>query len=333
MKMRPVFRHGKDTPWGGRALRDMFFKPIPDELTGESLEISALEGLSSVVENGALAGMTLAEVHEKYGRALTGLAQDGTFPLLVKFLDAREMLSVQVHPGDEYAGRRHLKRGKTEAWVVLAAPEGAKLVLGLQDGADLRQAVESGALEDALFWLNVAPGDVLYIPHGLVHAVGGGLVVYEIQQSSDVTYRLWDWNRAGPDGKKRELHIDDALAVARAAPGGKLPGVSIDAGGGRMTAFVCDDNFELWRLDANGRIPLDAGRMRLLTALGRCEIGWAGGRIALDAGHSCLVPADCGAWIDGEASVLMAMLPDRRQLYARLGERAEAVAGAPQAGA
>jgi mannose-6-phosphate isomerase len=327
MKMRPAFRHGGETPWGGEALRELFCKAIPDDRTGESLEVSALPGLESVVENGELKGMTLKEVYDKYQARLTGLTDEAGFPLLVKLLDAREMLSVQVHPGDAYAARRHGKLGKTEAWVILDAPKGAKLVLGLKEGADLQQAVQSGTLEDALSWLPVSPGDVLYIPHGLVHALGGGIRVYEIQQSSDVTYRLWDWNRAGADGRKRALHMEDALAVARPLPGKPLSGVPLEGPGGRETIYICDGNFELWRLDVSGRMALPKGQMRLITSLGRGIAGWEDGALALSAGDTLVVPAEVDAWIEGNLTLLMSATCDRARLTALLGEKAGQVAG------
>jgi mannose-6-phosphate isomerase len=327
MKMRPYFRHGVETPWGGEGLRELFCKAIPDDLTGESLEISALPGMPSVVENGELKGKTLQEVYEMYQGRLTGLPDGMDFPLLVKLLDAREMLSVQVLPGDDYAAKRHGKLGKTEAWVVLHAPTGAKLVLGLKEGADLKRAVEAGTLEDALSWLPVEPGDVLYIPHGLVHALGGGVRVYEIQQSSDVTYRLWDWDRPGPDGKKRALHTSDALKVARSLSGKALPGVSVEVPGGRQTVYIANGYFELWRLDASGQIPLPGGRMRLMTALGRGVLGWDGGLLALSAGDSVVIPADCDAVLDGSLTVLLSAPCDRAQLTKLLGERVHLVAG------
>lgn len=325
--MLPYFRHGVETPWGGDGLKTLFHKAIPDELTGESLEISALPGMNSVVENGELKGMPLEEVYKTYRGRLTGLPDETGFPLLVKLLDAREMLSVQVHPGDAYAAKRHGKRGKTEAWVVLDAPPGAKLVLGLKEGADLLEAVGKGALEDALAWLDVAPGDVVYIPHGLVHALGGGIRVYEIQQSSDATYRLWDWNRTGPDGNPRALHMQDALAVVRPLPGKKQSGVTREVAGGRETVYICDDNFELWRLDASGRMALNGGRMRLITSLGRGVLGWKGGALPLSAGDSVLIPADTNAWIEGDLSLIMSRPGDRAGLQAQLGERAAQVAG------
>jgi mannose-6-phosphate isomerase len=327
LKMRPYYRHGVETPWGGDGLKTLFHKDIPDDLTGESLEISALPGMDSYVENGDLAGMPLGEVYATQRGRLTGLPDEAGFPLLVKLLDAREMLSVQVHPGDAYAAKRHGKRGKTEAWVVLDAPPGAKLVLGLKEGITLREAVSGGDLEGALAWLDISPGDVLYIPHGLVHALGNGIRMYEIQQSSDVTYRLWDWNRTGPDGKKRALHMEDALAVARPLTGGKLSGVTMEAEGGRKTVYISDGNFELWRLDASGRMALDKGQMRLITALGGGVLGWEGGALPLSAGDSVLVPADTAAYVEGNLSVLMSLPGDRAGLKALLGERAGQVAG------
>ena len=330
MKMRPAYRHGTETPWGGEGLRELFCKAIPDDLTGEGLEVSALPGMESVVENGELRGKTLKEVYETYGERLTGLKGGAVFPLLIKLLDAREMLSIQVHPGDAYAARRHGKLGKTEAWVVLDAPKGAKLVLGLKEGTILKEAVEAGTLEDALAWLEVEPGDVLYIPHGLVHALGGGIRVYEIQQSSDATYRLWDWNRTGPDGKKRALHMEDALAVARPLPGKKLPGVSLEVPGGRETVYICDGNFELTRLDVSGRMALPKGQMRMITALGRGTALWEGGALALAAGDTVVIPAEVDAWIDGGLTFLMSATCDRARLEARLGEKAGQVAGFEQ---
>ncbi len=327
MKMRPYFRHGAETPWGGEGLRELFCKAIPDNLTGESLEISALDGMESVVENGELVGKTLREVFETFGETLTGLPTEAGFPLLVKLLDAREMLSVQVHPGDEYAARRHGKLGKTEAWVVLDAPPGSKLVLGLKEGVTLAGAVEARALEDALNWLPVAPGDVLYIPHGLVHALGGGIRVYEIQQASDITYRLWDWNRVGPDGKSRALHTEDAIHVARPLAGMKSQGAAVDIPGGRMTVYIADGNFTLTRLDVDGRMAFPAGQMRLFTALGRGVLGWDGGVLAFSAGDSLVIPADTDAWIEGNLTALLSSPCDRARLEALLGEKTALVTG------
>ncbi|MBR3503595.1 MAG: class I mannose-6-phosphate isomerase [Clostridia bacterium] len=330
LKMLPYFRHGEETPWGGRALGDYFGKPIPDDRTGESLEISALPGRESTVENGPLAGMNLAAILEKWGKELTGDAEG--FPLLLKLLDAREMLSVQVHPDDAYASaHENGKLGKTEAWLVIAAERGAKLVYGVNaaDSEELRALVEAGKLEESLRWVNVQPGDVLYIPHGCVHALGGGIVIYEIQQSSDVTYRFWDWGRVGKDGQPRALHTQAALDVSRPELKlDKLPGATLITTGGSRTAYISDANFELWRLNVAGDMPLESGRMLLLTSLGEAEIKWSEGSFPLAPGESCLVPAALeGVCVCGRTAVMCATTPDRPALREALGYRAELVAG------
>jgi len=330
LKMIPYFRHGEETPWGGRALGDYFGKDIPDDRTGESLEISALPGRESAVANGPLAGLTLTEVIGKWGKDLTGDVEG--FPLLLKLLDARDMLSVQVHPDDAYAGaHENGKLGKTEAWLVIAAERGAKLVYGVnaETSEQLRALVGAGKLEENLRWVGVQPGDVLYIPHGCVHALGGGIVIYEIQQSSDVTYRFWDWGRVGGDGRPRALHTEAALDVSRPELKlDKLPGATLIATGGSRTAYISDANFELWRLNVAGDMPLEAGRMLLLTSLGEAGVKWEGGSFALNPGESCLVPAAMrGVALAGRTAVMCATVPDRPALREALGYRAELVAG------
>ena len=197
-RMTPAFRHGAMTPWGGSALKTLYGKDIPDDRTGESLEASTLPGLESRAAD---------------GRTLTELA-GGPLPLLLKFIDARECLSVQVHPDNAFAAAHEGKLGKEEAWLILHAEPGAKLVYGLKPGTDLSH-VSGRQIEDCLRWVDVQAGDILYIPSGMVHAIGAGIVLYEIQQSSDVTYRFWDWNKPGADGRPRPLHWDKACRCAR----------------------------------------------------------------------------------------------------------------------
>ena len=330
LKMIPYFRHGSDTPWGGDTLRALG-KAIPDDMTGEALEVSALPGRESVVANGVLAGKTFTQAIEAWGRDLTGC--EGEFPLLLKLIDAKDRLSVQVHPDDVYAGEHEGgKLGKTEAWLVLSAAPGTKMVYGVnaKDKAELREMVESGRLEESLNWVSVQPGDVYYIPHGMIHALGAGMVVYEIQQSSDVTYRFWDWGRVGRDGKPRALHTEDALAVSRPEldKTGKLPGATVICEGGSRTAYISDPNFELWRLNVAGNMPLEGGRMRLLTALCPVHVSWAEGEFDLDMGETCVVPAAMpGVTVSGRGAVLCSILPDQAALRDQLGYRAELIAG------
>ena len=328
--MAPFFRHGSDTPWGGSMLRDLFMKDSPDEMTGEALEVSALEGRESVVLNGAFAGQTLTSMIKRWGRELTGDIK-GEFPLLIKLLDAKELLSVQVHPDDAYAGANEGgKLGKTEAWVVLSCEPGAKLAYGIDTkGRDLSEMVAAGDIEDALNWVSVRPGDVLYIPAGTVHALGGGIQCYEVQQSSDVTYRFWDWGRVGKDGNPRELHTEKALDVTNA--GEILPkceGATVLCRGGSITYYIADENFELARLNVSGKMPLMAGRMHMLTPMGPCRIVWPEGEMDVMPMTTVLVPAGLeGVVVEGDLKVLMSSTSDREYLKNELGYRAENVAG------
>lgn len=216
LTMRPAFRGGKLTPWGGEKLRTVYGKPIAGVPTGESLEISCIPGLESTDE----AGVKLPDLIARYGAAFAGrYAEEGrAFPLLLKLIDASESLSVQVHPDDAYAARaENGKLGKTEAWLILDAPEGSQLVYGIRPGTAkdaLRAACERGAaVEPLLRRVDVHPGDVCFIPAGCVHAIGAGIMLYEIQQSSDVTYRFYDWDRVDAQGRRRELHLEKALDV------------------------------------------------------------------------------------------------------------------------
>lgn len=203
--------------WGGRKLADVLGKTLPtDEPYGESWELHD----SVTVANGPLAGRTIAELVALYGEDLIGPGGDSSlgFPLLAKFLDARDWLSVQVHPDDAQAqAYGDGERGKTEAWYVVAAEPGASLVIGVQPGTTreaIAGAIANSQLEASLVYAEVQPGDVLFIRTGTIHALGPGLLIYEIQQSSDITYRFYDWGRLGLDGQPRELHVEKSLAVS-----------------------------------------------------------------------------------------------------------------------
>lgn len=187
----------------------------PDTPIGESWEVSAVESSPCIIANGPLKGRDLISVVEEYGAELLGEAvyeQYGNkLPLLVKFIDARKDLSIQVHPDDALAARRHGKFGKTEMWYIIDAEPGACLYAGFKGSItpyEYRKRVEDGTICDVLARHEVHPGDVFYIPAGRIHAICGGIMLAEVQQSSDVTYRIFDYNRPGLDGKPRELHTD-----------------------------------------------------------------------------------------------------------------------------
>ncbi len=291
IRMNPAYRHGSDTPWGGDKLKTVFGKDIPDDRTGESLEVSMIPGLNSRDDKGRPLGEIIAE----YGSRVTGTEVKGAFPLLLKLLDARDRLSVQVHPDDEYAKRVENKLGKTEAWVILDCAEGAELVYGVTPGTtreELKAAsLEGEKVEKLLGRVAVHPGEVYYIPAGTVHAIGAGILIYEIQQSSDVTYRFYDWNRADAQGKKRELHIGKAIDVVdltvrqeSAAPK--------DLGGGReMLLHEKYFSLERWQ-NTRAVLPADRRIFRILTALEDTVIEWEEGKLVLKGGMTALLPAD-----------------------------------------
>ena len=212
---RPIF---KDRIWGGRELERLYGKIIPaGQPTGESWEISDRPGDASVIANGPLAGKDLRWLMENHAAEILGGAKPaaaGRFPLLCKILDAREKLSLQVHPP---ASRAAELKGepKTEMWFIADAAPDAGLYVGLKRGvtrAGFEKKISDGSVADCFHRIPVKAGDVMFLPSGRVHAIGDGLVIFEIQQNSDTTYRVFDWNRFGLDGKPRELHIAQSLA-------------------------------------------------------------------------------------------------------------------------
>jgi mannose-6-phosphate isomerase len=212
----------KDYIWGGRKLAE-FGKDLPDSgIVAESWEISSHEDGMSTVTNGVYAGKNLQDLLDDLGIALVGINnrwafERGKFPLLVKLLDANDNLSVQVHPNDAYARvYEGNELGKTEMWVVLHAEEEAEIIYGLERAAtqeELRIAISEGRLENFLHRVQIQAGDHICVPSGTLHSILGGAVMAEIQQNSNTTYRVYDWERLGKDGKPRHLHIDKALDV------------------------------------------------------------------------------------------------------------------------
>lgn len=208
----------KQTLWGGDKI--IPFKHLNENLpnVGESWEISAVEGSESVVANGADKGLTLPEMVRKYKEELVGEANymrfGNKFPLLIKFIDAKLDLSIQVHPNDELARKRHNSFGKNEMWYVIAADKGAKLISGFAEQItpkEYKERVYNGTFAEVLQTCEIKPGDVFYVPAGRVHGIGAGSFIAEIQQTSDVTYRIFDYNRKDQNGKARELHTNQAM--------------------------------------------------------------------------------------------------------------------------
>ncbi len=208
----------KERIWGGAKLKTLLNKPIVSKITGESWELSTVEGDVSVVANGIHEGKALTDLINEYPNEIVGTAVykrfGNQFPLLFKYLDAREDLSIQVHPNDELAKKRHNSFGKTEMWYVMQADENARIIVGFKENSNPEEYLENlknNTLVSILDDIEAKPGDVFFLETGTVHAIGAGLVIAEIQQTSDITYRLYDFDRKDAQGNTRELHVDLAL--------------------------------------------------------------------------------------------------------------------------
>ena len=211
----------KEVIWGGNSLAALYSKPFDKNKTiGESWEISDLPNDNSIVLNGELKGRTLSSLVKEYGSELLGTkCKEDYFPLLIKLIDAKDKLSIQVHPDEEYANKRHNKHGKNEMWYVMSASDDAELLIGLKENItkeDLKKAISNKEnIENMFNYIDIKKGDSFYIPNGCIHAILGNAVIAEIQTPSDVTYRLYDWNRVDKNGKSRELHIEDSFNVIK----------------------------------------------------------------------------------------------------------------------
>jgi mannose-6-phosphate isomerase len=306
--------------WGGRRLETVLGKRLgPGQDYAESWELVDRGADQSIVAAGPLAGATLGELTRRHGADLLGRHHpQPRFPLLFKFLDATHTLSLQVHPDDERAARLDPPDlGKTEAWVILAAEPGSVIYAGLKRGTDrqlLEREVARGTCELLLHRFEPHVGDCVFLPAGVPHAIGAGLVVAEIQQSSDTTWRLFDWNRVGPDGKPRTLHVEQALEAIDYARGPVGPRMPPATDRPHLERLVECDKFVLdrWRLDRPGPIGGDERCHFLAVVAGSMEVEADPAEGPLATGGTVLVPAACGRLLlvpRGEAVVLDAYLP------------------------
>ena len=300
--------------WGGRNLERLYGRKLPPGTTAESWEISGHPAAATVVEDGPLAGRSLPSLLASLGERLVGTRaqwalQRDKFPLLVKLLDANRNLSVQVHPDDAYALRHEGgELGKTEMWYVLHAEPGAKLIFGLRRGVtreSFRRALAEGRLESQLHYLPVQAGDAIFVAAGSVHALLKGTVVAEIQQNSDVTYRVYDWGRLGADGKPRPLHVEKALAVInfrQVEPGPYRPR-PLPAGAGLTRAEISRCDYfvvervmfragAVWEGRTGGRTLEIWGTVAGRSALAAPDAP----PVSLPAVRFCLLPAAMGAF-------------------------------------
>lgn len=316
----PIF---KDYPWGGRNLETKLGRAIPDGIVAESWEIAAHANGSSIINAGPLQGKTLDDAMNAWGVDLVGTNNQSAlelekFPLLIKLLDANRWLSVQVHPNDEYGLANENELGKTEMWIVIHAEPGAELIYGFKAGTTKAQYEEEIRSDDAaasLHRLPVRTGDVVFVPAGAIHALGPGVMVAEIQQNSDTTYRIYDW------GRPRPIHVEQALAVLDfdlVEPGTATPKVIAEDGDLRVEQLATCPYFETERIylpqgDAFYGL-CDGASFEIWGVLeGAATLEWDGDPIEIDAIGWVLLPADLGEFqviADRESTLVRVVVPD-----------------------
>lgn len=253
LKMKPVF---KEMIWGGHKLRDVYGYDIPSDNTGECWAISAHKNGDCLIAGGEFDGKSLSCLFDNH-RELFGGIEGNQFPLLVKIIDAKNDLSVQVHPNDEYAGEHEHSLGKTECWYVLQADEGTNMVMGhhAKSKEEFVKAIEEDDYDNLLNKFQIKKGDFFYIPSGTLHAICSGSLIYEAQQSSDITYRVYDYHRKDKDGHERQLHVQQSIDVTNISADAdqQKEFVSVPLENGTRTCMVESEFFKVYSYKMTGK--------------------------------------------------------------------------------
>jgi mannose-6-phosphate isomerase len=302
LTFEPIF---KERIWGGRGLASLYAKALPPERRiGESWEISDRPGDESIISRGPLKGKSLHWLMEQHPAAVLGPrpAFPQRFPLLIKIIDAEETLSLQVHPPAAKAAELG-GEPKTEMWYVAQAGAGAEFFVGLKEGVtrrDFETKLASQTVAECFHRIPVKAGDAMFLPSGRVHALGGKTMIFEIQQNSDTTYRVFDWNRVDANGQGRELHVAQSLASIdfNDIEPSLLPRTTTPTNPGTVRPLVKNELFEvsLRHLTSGSTLPLPTGQMEIIGVTeGRLSIESGGDAVDLSAGQFCLIPAQCPA--------------------------------------
>lgn len=304
----------KDYLWGGTRLIDEFGFKTDKEKAAEAWVLSCHKDGNSIVKNGEYADKTLQEVLDAWGKAALGVkAEKFTyFPVLIKLIDAKDRLSVQVHPDDEYALSHEGEYGKTEMWYVVDCDEGAQLIYGFNQDisqGEFLERINSNNLSPVCNYVPVKKGDVFFIEAGTMHAIGKGILIAEVQQNSNTTYRVSDYGRLGADGKPRQLHIKQALDVTKTKrpvrPYGNVGDVTLYPFGTVRELARCDYfTAELIKLDGNVGIYDNESFMSLLITEGEALLSYTGGMMSLKKGDSVFVPATLKVSLIGTAEII-----------------------------
>ena len=305
----------KEYLWGGRTLIADYNKRGGPETVAESWELSTcLDGLTRIA-GGPSAGRTLLQyLAERPESAGAGVAHNGALPVLVKLIDAQKPLSIQVHPDDAYARTTASSAGKTELWYILEAAPGAFLYLGVDrpvSREEFAARIRDNTVEEILRHVPVRPGEAYYIPAGTLHAIGAGIVLAEVQQSSNLTYRVYDYGRLDAAGRPRALHIEQALAVARLSPAASAPphgGRTRTAADAVRTDIVDCPYFAMHRLDVDGVYPFRTPHATFMHALcisGAAKVFAHDGEIGIHKGDGVFLAAGEAVRMEGKASLLL----------------------------
>ena len=285
--------------WGGTKLRDEFGYEIPSDKVGEYWAISAHPHGVSTIKNGRFAGMGLDQLYAEH-RELFGNSSEPVFPLLTKILDANDWLSVQVHPDDHYAMEHEGELGKTECWYVIAADEGAEIIYGhnATSREELRQQIEKKEWDKLLTKVPVKAGDFFYVPSGTMHAIGSGILILETQQSSDTTYRVYDFDRKDDEGNLRELHLEKSIDVLNiGAPANSRP-VTVKADDLTSTLLVASDFFAVYKWEVSGKVNIEKTAAYLLVSVlaGQGVLTVDGETYPIAKGDHFILPSDVEEW-------------------------------------
>ena len=313
IKLKPAF---KDYLWGGTRLRDDFGKDCDFDKIAESWELSCHKDGNSVVADGEFAGLTLAQYIEKEGKSVLGTNCEKfeNFPILIKLIDAKDNLSVQVHPNNEYAQRVEGEYGKTEMWYVVDCDEGASLLYGFKHNItkeEFRERIENNTLLEVTNSVPVKKGDVFFIEAGTLHAIGKGILIAEIQQNSNTTYRIYDYGRVGADGKPRQPHIDKAVDVTNLCPAKPYPqSEPVDMGGWTKKRLAKCEYFTVDVINVDTSAALEADKSSFVNILvldGGCVLSSEGNdAVELKKGDSVFIPAGLGKFeLTGKCSAVM----------------------------
>ena len=306
----------KDYLWGGTKLKEEWGFETDKNIAAEAWLLSSHRDGDGIVANGELKGKAFSEVLSLWGKEALGERAEkfSYFPILIKFIDAKQSLSVQVHPDDEYALKNEGEFGKSEMWYIVDCEEGAELIYGFKENIskeEFERRIKDNTLPEVCNYVPVKKGDVFFIEAGTLHAIGAGILICEVQQNSNSTYRVWDFGRVGADGKPRELHIDKALDVTKCEkptrPYGRVGEIVGNENDFKRELVNCDlFKSGIMKISEKGTIETNGSFTSLIFLDGEAEVKWNEGSFNAKKGDSVFVPAGMEVKIKGNAELLYA---------------------------